>query len=156
MRFTKKTEYGLICLVHMARLNGKRPIPLKELVIDEHYSLPFTEKIFQKLRAARIVQSQQGNQGGYALARPASKITLKEIIEALEGQTFDIFCHSENRRDVVCSHFPLCGVKPIWEKTKSLIDEYYDSLTLAMLAEGNLGLESKLPPQGHKNGRKRS
>ena len=88
----------------------------------------------QALRQANLVISQQGNQGGYALARKPSEINLKQIVEALEGSTFDIFCEPDIREEIVCTHFCLCGVKPIWRKTKNLLDKFYDGVTLEMLA----------------------
>ena len=136
MRFTTKTEYGLVCLIFMARRASEMPVSAKQIVRDEKYSLTFTEKILQKLRSAHIVTSQSGNHGGYALAKHPSQITLKEIIEALEGKTFDVFCEPDIRKEIVCTHFPMCEVKPIWIKTKELLDGYFSSVTLAQMAGG--------------------
>lgn len=135
MRFTTKTEYGLVCLIYMAKHLSQTldPITIKELVKAESFSLAYTEKILQSLRSAKIVVSHQGNHGGYLLARHPSEITLKEIIEALEGATFDVFCQPEVRREITCTHFPLCGVRPLWEKTKGLLDQFYGATTLEML-----------------------
>ncbi|MDP3919700.1 MAG: Rrf2 family transcriptional regulator [Candidatus Omnitrophota bacterium] len=134
MRFTTKTEYGIICLIYVARHAEINPVSIKQIVKGEQYSQTFIEKIVQKLRAAHILTSQKGNQGGYALARAASEITLREIIEALEGSTFEVFCEPDVRDAIVCTHFPACDVKGIWEKTKDLLDKYYGSITLEMLA----------------------
>src|SRR5688572_24857006 len=114
MRFTTKTEYGLICLIYMARNSSADLVTIGEIVKKEGFSPTYIEKILQKLRAKNIVISHQGKQGGYALARKPSEITLKEIIEALEGDTFDIFCEPNIREEIVCTHFSLCGLKPIW------------------------------------------
>ena len=138
MRFTTKTEYGLVCLIYMANHAEMHPISIKEIVLDERYSQAFTEKILQRLRAAKIVSAQHGNQGGYVLARPASQITLREIVEALEGHTFDIFCEPKIRKHIVCTHFPACNVMPIWQKTKELLDHYYGSINLEMLAKNRI------------------
>ena len=138
MRFTTKTEYGLICLIYMANHAELHPITIKEIAKDERYSQAFTEKILQKLRFAKVLASHQGNQGGYILARPASQITLREIIEALEGRTFDVFCEPKVRKEIICTHYPSCGVMPIWEKTKALLDSFFASITLEMLAKNAL------------------
>ncbi len=139
MRFTTKTEYGLFCLIYMARNNAHvTPITVKDIVKDEHYSLTYTEKILQGLRSQNIISSFHGNQGGYILARDPKEITLKEIVDALEEQTFEMFCQPEVRKDIVCNHFPSCDVRPIWEKTKELIDTYYDSITLDMISKGEI------------------
>lgn len=139
MRFTTKTEYGLICLMNMARHKELHPVTIKEIVRGEQFSQSFTEKIMQKLRAAKIVQSQQGKQGGYVLARKPSEITLREVIEALEGQTFEVFCEPDVRKEIVCTHFTsLCEVKPVWHRTKQLLDQFFESITLEMLIENKV------------------
>ncbi len=140
MRFTTKTEYGLVCLIYMAKHAELKfdPVTIKQLVQAEHFSLTYTEKIMQMLRTANIVTAQHGNQGGYSLARHPSQINLKEIIEAMEGATFEIFCKPEVREEIICTHFPLCGVKPVWEKTKKTLDGMYEAITLEMIAKNEL------------------
>ena len=141
MKFTTKTEYGLVCLIYIARHSSADMVTIKEIVKNERFSATYIEKILQKLRAANIVVSHQGKQGGYALARPASQITLKEIIEALEGgatfdiHTFGIFCAPAIREKIVCTHFSMCGLRPVWQKTKELLDQFYGSVTLEMIAK---------------------
>lgn len=144
MRFTTKTEYGIICLIYMAR-QGKLnldPVTIKEIVTAEQYSQAYTEKILQNLRGAGIVAAQHGNQGGYVLSRPPAEITLKEIVEALEGHTFDVFCEPEVRKDITCTHFTLCGVKPVWQKTKDILDQFYGSISLDMMAKNQFNFDS--------------
>ena len=136
MRFTTKTEYGLICLVQMANhYLHKKVVAVRDMVDKEKYSLPYIEKIFQKLRAAGIVRAHHGNQGGYALARSPAEITLRQVVEALEGGTFDVFCDTATRETIVCTHLCLCGMKPVWKKTKQILDDYYESITLDMIAK---------------------
>ncbi len=140
MRFTTRTEYGLVCLIYIARHSDEKfdPITIREMVKAEGFSPTYVEKILQSLRAAKILVSHQGNHGGYALARHPSKINLKEIIEALEGATFDVFCEPEIRKDITCTHFSLCGIKPLWGKTKEMLDQFYSSLNLEMLMNNTL------------------
>lgn len=136
MRFTTKTEYGLVCLMYMARhtQDGKTEhCTIKELSGAEEYSPAYTEKILQALRGAGIVTAHHGNQGGYTLARPAAEIKVKEIIEALEGSTFDVFCEPDVRKEITCTHFSFCGVKPLWEKSKDVLNQFYSYVTLDML-----------------------
>ncbi len=137
----------------MARQDGSSPVTTKDIVRGVKYSQPFTEKIMQRLKAAGIVSSLQGNGGGYALARPASRINLREIVEALEGQTFEVFCQPGKRKDIVCHHHSLCDVSPIWFKTKDLLDRFYGSITLEMIAKkdikwGRLPAAASLAVQG--------
>ena len=133
MRFTTKTEYGLVCLIYMARRYPEM-VTIKEIVAKERFSLTYIEKILQSLREGNIVISHKGKQGGYSLAKPPEKITLREVIESLEGKTFDVYCEPEIRSHIVCTHFCMCGIRPIWQKTKTLLDQFFDSVTLATVA----------------------
>ena len=145
MRYTTKTEYGMVCLAHMARHAAGDSLTIKEIAEKEQFSASYIEKIFQSLRAANIVLSHSGKQGGFTLARPPSQITLKEIIEALEGQTFDVFCEPEVREHIVCTHFGLCGIRPVWAKTRELLDQYYGAVTLEMIAKGETPAKTSVP-----------
>ena len=136
MRYTTKTEYGLVCLVYMTKNAPEGSVTVREIATKERFSPTYIEKIFQGLRSANIVTSHPGKQGGFSLSRSPSQITLKEIIEALEGHTFDVFCEPDVREQIVCTHFCMCGIRPVWAKTKELLDHFYGSITLEMLAKG--------------------
>lgn len=146
MRFTTKTEYGVICLAHIARNAWPASVTVKEIAEHEGFSTTFTEKILQGLRRAGIVTSQQGNKGGWMLTRPPSEINLKEIIEALEGSTFEVFCAPKRRKNIVCTHFSLCKLKPIWYTTQRTLDELYKTITLEMIGEDVMGCASGPEP----------
>lgn len=148
MRFTTKTEYGLMCMVYLARQGGQTSwITIREMAQQERYPVAYMEKILQALRQANLVVSHSGTQGGYGLARRPSEITVREIIDALEGGTFDVFCAPDVREEIVCTHFCLCGVKPMWRKTKELLDHYFGSLTLEMLTQNEIEVSSALKEQ---------
>ena len=137
MRYTTKTEYGVVALLYMARksVNGENGfVTVKEIATAERYSMTYIEKIFQKLRNAEIITAHHGKEGGYTLARTPGEITLKQVIEALEGQTFDVFCKPEVREDIVCTHLSVCTLNPVWGKTKEVLDNLYESITLETLA----------------------
>lgn len=146
MRFTTKTEYGIVSMVYLARhaacpergRGNNGFLSIKEIAASEHYPVPYIEKILQALRQAKLVESLQGNHGGYRLARKPSEISLRQVIEALEGSTFDVFCAPDKRPDIVCTHFCLCGVKPVWRKAKDLLDKFFGGITLEMLTKDEI------------------
>lgn len=146
MRFTARTEYGLVCLTYLAGQYDKtRAVPIKEIAKDGKYPVAFTEKILQTLRQAKLVVARHGNHGGYALARAPRDITLKQVIDALEGATFEVFCKPEIRREIICAHFCLCGIKPVWRRTKDLLDNFYGSITLDTLTKDEIDVKKLLP-----------
>ncbi len=138
MKFTTKTEYGLVCLVYMVRNGDLTPVTVKDIVRDEQYPSAYIEKILQSLRVAGIVSSRQGSQGGYTLTRAPEMITLKEIISALEGGLFDVFCEPDLRKNITCTHHSLCGLKPVWHLTQKTLGRLYEQVTLRMIAENQL------------------
>jgi Rrf2 family transcriptional regulator, iron-sulfur cluster assembly transcription factor len=148
MKFTTKTEYGLLCMVYLAKHPEAERVSIKSMVEEERYPLAYIEKILQALKKAGLVASQAGTHGGYSLARPASEITLRQIIEALEGSTFEVFCQPDVREDIVCTHFCLCGVKPVWRKTKQILDHFYDTITLEMLTKNEIEVQHLMPAKG--------
>ena len=138
MKFTTKTEYGLVCLVYMVRHGSLNPVTVTDIVRDEQYPSAYIEKILQSLRVAGIVSSRQGSQGGYTLTRTPEMITLKEIVSALEGGLFDVFCEPEVRKNITCTHHELCGLKPVWHLTQKTLSRLYEQVTLKMIAENQL------------------
>jgi Rrf2 family protein len=129
----------------MAKRADGTKMPIKEIALQENYPYAYVEKVFQSLRSAGIVISFQGNQGGYTLARPAKDINLKEIIEALEGHTFDIFCNCDHQaKEIICNHQTGCSLKSVWSKTKDMLDQFFASISLQMIADENINIDHLL------------
>ncbi|MFH0776683.1 MAG: Rrf2 family transcriptional regulator [Patescibacteria group bacterium] len=81
MQFSKAAEYGLLGLTHLARTESFSA-SVSEIARTENLSLYFLRNVFQKLRDAGLVRSSRGS--GYALARPPEKISLQDVLEAVE------------------------------------------------------------------------
>lgn len=85
MRLTKKSEYALLALIHLAECYGIKLCSAKE--ISETNTIPkkFLEQIFNTLRTGGYIQSTRGPNGGFSLSRPADEITVAEIFRLIEG-----------------------------------------------------------------------
>lgn len=85
MRFSLQVQYA-VCGVFDLAYNGQGE-PVQVRVISERQAIParYLEQIFQRLRRAELVTSKRGPGGGYTLARPPAEITLREVVEAVEG-----------------------------------------------------------------------
>ncbi len=85
MRVSSQVRYA-VCGVFDLAYNGHGE-PLQVRVIGERQQIPirYLEQIFQRLRRAHLVEARRGPRGGYRLARPASEITLRDVVEAVEG-----------------------------------------------------------------------
>ena len=133
MRYTTKSEYGIIALLHLANAEAGRPCSANDIASGEGMSVEYVEKLLTRLKQFGLVESHRGANGGYTLATEPKNITLKHIIEALDGATFQTFCVDEVRENIVCNHLSACGVNHIWDGLKDAIDTYLESITLASL-----------------------
>ncbi|HEV8377032.1 MAG TPA: Rrf2 family transcriptional regulator [Candidatus Polarisedimenticolia bacterium] len=85
MRLNRAVEYGIAGMMVLARAGRERSTMLREVSMATSISETFLSKIFQKLVRNGLIRSRRGFRGGFHLARPASQITLREVIEALQG-----------------------------------------------------------------------
>ncbi len=95
MKISAHEEYGLRCLVQLARaeMDGES-LTLNQIAEREGLSVANAGKLMWVLNKARLVQSQRGTKGGYTLARPANDIRLNEVIRILDEDTADRFCET--------------------------------------------------------------
>jgi Rrf2 family protein len=86
MRLSLQVQYAICGMFDLA-YNGHDGRPIQVRVIGERQAIParYLEQIFQRLRRARLVAGKRGPGGGYVLARPATDVTLRDIVEAVEG-----------------------------------------------------------------------
>ena len=83
-RLSKKADYGLIALKHLAQ-HTDESVSAREIAKEYRIPAELLAKILQRLARKGLVVSQQGTHGGYVLARDASKISIVDVIEALDG-----------------------------------------------------------------------
>src|SRR5436190_23423695 len=123
MRITTWAEYGVICALHLARRSAEGAVTGRDIAAREKLPADDVEQILLRLRRAGIVASTRGARGGYALARPATEITVREIIAAAELVTFDLHCESHPIDEVRCSASHDCSIRPVWVMLQRRIDD---------------------------------
>jgi Rrf2 family protein len=136
MRFTTQAEYGLICTLHLARFGAHGPVAAREMSEKEDLPTDYTEKILRRLRQAGIVTSVRGVSGGFELARDASEISVKDVIEATEGSTFEINCTQHQVGTERCDLHHDCSIRPVWYALRTKIDALLDQIRISDLLEG--------------------
>jgi Rrf2 family protein len=144
MRITTWAEYGVICALHLARRAAEGPVTGRDVAARERLPGDYVEQILLRLRRAGIVQSTRGAKGGYALARPASDITVREIIAAAELVTFDLHCETHPLDSERCSNACDCSIRPVWVMLQHRIDEVLDSVRLADLLSAEADVRQKV------------
>ena len=133
MRITTWAEYGVICALHLAKRTNESAVNGRDIAAREGLPADYVEQILLRLRRAGIVSSTRGARGGYALARPAVEITVRQIIAAAELVTFDVHCESHPIDEVRCSSAHECSIRPVWIMLQRRIDEVLDGVFLADL-----------------------
>lgn len=146
MMFSTKAEYGVRVMVGLARRGDGagapgEPVPLAEIAAKDGLPLAYLEHLVARLRKAGLVDSRRGSRGGYMLARPASEITMAEVVQALEGSIAPIECISEAADgSIVCSRESdpehACPTKLLWTKVRASIVTTLRETTLADLTAG--------------------
>jgi Rrf2 family transcriptional regulator, cysteine metabolism repressor len=140
MLFSTKAEYGVRLMVELGRHAGSEPVSLSAVAEAERLPLSYLEHLVARLRNADLVTSTRGAHGGYRLARPATEITMDEVVEALEGQIAPMECfHETPEGKVLCSHETdgdqACATKLLWTRVQGGVTRALAGTTLAELVE---------------------
>src|SRR5215207_7529987 len=140
MLFSTRAEYGVRLMVELGRQDGQAPVALATVAESENLPLSYLEHLVAKLRKADLVESQRGAHGGYRLARPANKIEMLEVVEALEGAIAPMECFELTPEGKVsCSHETdgdhACATKLLWTKVQGGVTRALAGTTLAELVE---------------------
>jgi Rrf2 family protein len=133
VRITTLAEYGVICALHLARRAAEGPITGREIAESERLPGDYVEQILLRLRRAGIVRSTRGARGGYELARPAERVSIRNVIEASETTTFDLHCVSHPIGEERCSSSHTCSIRPVWMLLQQKIDAVLEGVHLSDL-----------------------
>jgi len=134
MKISAQEEYGLRCLLQLASVPEGKIVTVREIAQKEGLSSAYVEKLLRFLARAGLVHSLRGIRGGYVLNRPASQITLGEVIRAL-GQvpTTNHICNQFTGNQDTCVHFSNCGIRSVWSGLTNYIQNFLDQTTLESL-----------------------
>jgi Rrf2 family protein len=121
-------------MVALALNYGKDPVFLKDIAKGENISEKYLSLIIIPLRGVGLVNSIRGAHGGYNLAKEPSLITLKEIVDVLEGDCSLVDCV---KNPSSCSRVPICASHDVWTIIGDKISEALSSITLEKLVKMN-------------------
>ena len=102
------------------------------------------EQILLRLRRAGIVRSTRGARGGYALAKDAEDISIRDVIAASETTTFDLHCVSHPVAEERCSSSHTCSIRPVWVLLQQRIDDVLEAVRLADLLHEERVVRSRM------------
>ena len=134
-------RYGVRLMTALAMHYGKGIRLLRDLSRQEGISGKYLGQIVIPLRNAGLVVSQRGAHGGYALSRPPETITVKDVIEAIEGKITPVPCVGE---EGACGRRKGCATTEVWRRLRDDMESSLSSFTLADLARRARNLGDRL------------
>ena len=141
MKLSSQEEYGLRCLLQLARAGERSSLTIAEMSEREGISAPNVAKIMRILRRAGLVRSTRGKSGGYRLARPPGDVRALDVLAALGGRLFDPgFCDRPAGVEIHCLNTRDCSIRPVLRGLQDAVDQVLGELTLASL----LGTEDEV------------
>jgi Rrf2 family cysteine metabolism transcriptional repressor len=142
-RVSQKTEYALRAMVELALRGGTAPVPAREISTAQGIPLRFLEQQLAHLHKAGLVESFRGAGGGCRLARDASVIRVADVVDAMEGPYFPMFClEPENH---TCVQDSRCGLQELWGDVHTAVREVFERTTIQDLAVRHRRLSPESP-----------
>ncbi len=123
MKFSTQEEYGLRCLLQIARAGAGQSLTIPEISVAEGLSESNVAKLLRILRLGGFITSERGRDGGYALAKTPEEIVLGAVLASLGGRIVeDDFCAKHSGVNRFCIHSVDCTIMTVWENVQSAID----------------------------------
>src|SRR5665213_272857 len=145
LKLTKKADYGLIALRHLASAPGEMT-SAREIAEAYRLPVPLLAKVLQTLARQRILESVPGTLGGYRLARDPRRITALEVVRAIDGPVILTHCFTEHG---TCDQSESCTVREPLRRVHEAILELLDKFTITDLAESPAVKLTPLPTPLH-------
>lgn len=132
MMISTKGRYALRVMVDMAEHQAEGYLPLKEIAERQDISEKYLESILKVLVKHKFLTGLRGKGGGYRLTRVPEQYTVGSILRLTEGSLAPVACLEQE--PIECPRMAQCRTLPMWRKLDGLIQDFFDSITLADLA----------------------
>jgi Rrf2 family protein len=144
LKLTKKADYGLIALRHLAC--EARTASAKEIADSYRIPLPLLSKVLQTLARNGMLVSEQGAAGGYRLARDPHEITALEVIRSIDGPIILTHCFTEHEGHVECDQSSLCPVREPLRKVHEGILKLLSAITISDMTSDDMPIPAIQSP----------
>jgi Rrf2 family protein len=134
MKLTTKSRYGTRMILDIAVNGTENPVPVSDIARRQNISLKYLEKLISKLKPGNILKSHRGPFGGQKLARPASEITVGELVRLLENRGAITDCAETDAKNCSeCHQAGECITQWVWIEASKAMFERLDSITIESL-----------------------
>ena len=131
MELTRKGEYAIRGIIYLAQQPPGKMALISEIAEAAQVPQTFLAKIFQSFAKLGIVNSYRGTGGGFTLSRPAGQISLREVVEAVEGPILPNRCLIGSG---ACERDKTCNVHGVWREVQKQVAGILDTVTIEALA----------------------
>lgn len=131
MMVSTKGRYALRVMIDLAEHDDGLYIPLKEIAARQDISEKYLESIVKLLTRNGDLVGVRGKGGGYRLTRSPEEYTVGSILRLTEGGLAPVACLEQN--PIECRRMSECRTLPMWRKLNTMINDYFDGITLADL-----------------------
>ena len=139
MVISTKGRYALRMMLDLAQQDPEAYSSLKSVAQRQDISIKYMEAIAAHLNRAGLVISQRGKEGGYRLARPASEITVAEVLHCAEGSLAAVAClELDEQGNAACERAAHCLTLPLWRRLDGVMDEYLSGVTVQDVLDGRV------------------
>ena len=139
MKITAQEEYGLRILIRIASCKDSDGMSIPQLSETEQLGPHYIAKLTRLLRMAQLIRSTPGNKGGYILAMPASKIVIKNVLEALGNPLDKEFTDETGAVMRFCTNSIDCSSRSLWQMVQMTVNNLLERITLEDLVTENEG-----------------
>jgi Rrf2 family cysteine metabolism transcriptional repressor len=140
LNFTAKEDYGIRAVLDIAIHQQDAPIQAREIASRQDIPEQFLEQLLAILRRAGVIRSIRGASGGYDLAKPASQISVGDILRVLSGPLVPMACVNEDTEK--CARRDICSAAGIWQRVAGAISDVVDNTTMQDLVDEQRDIQS--------------
>ncbi len=147
MKLSTRGRYAVTAMLDLALHQQQRPVTLADIAWCQDISLSYLEQLFARLRRAGLVEGVRGPGGGYRLGRPIDRITVADIIMAVDEPLDTTRCGGHQN----CYHGDRCLTHELWSELNERIAEFLNGVTLAdLIARPSVREVARLQDSHHK------
>ena len=129
MSLSTRGRYAARIMVFLARNRAQQPVTKFAIGEAEEISPNYIEQIMVRLKSAHLVRSHRGRHGGFSLTRHPDRITLADVLRAVEGPVCPVPCLYDT-----CTREANCPTRPVWRKAAEAVEEVFSGTTLGDMA----------------------
>ncbi len=131
MKLSSHEEYGLRCLLQVARHDAATIATIPEISRNEGISMAYVAKLMRILRQGGFVRAARGKVGGYTLALPPEQICVGDALTILGGRMYeDDFCDRHSGTQHSCAHSTECSIRSLWRSLQGAVDGILSTTTV--------------------------